>query len=57
MKPMTDAERQQARSEAVRTIKLSETSNLVRRMADAMIRYHGEYFCIIGGEKVRVIAD
>ena len=41
--------------EEVRTVKLSEVDNMLRMIAMAMIAKHGEYLCMVNGEKVRVV--
>ena len=41
----------------IKTIKLSELSNMAAKIAAAVIAAKGEYFCVINGEKVRVVAN
>lgn len=37
------------------TIRLSETSNMLRRLATAEIDAFGVYYCIVDGKKTKVI--
>lgn len=39
----------------MKTIKLSETKGIMRVIAKAKIDVDGEYFCMMNGQKVRVI--
>jgi hypothetical protein len=40
-----------------KTIRLSETTNIMHVIAEQQIKINGEYRCIFNGEKIRVIAD
>ena len=42
--------------EPEQTIKVTELKNMARIMAEASIKQHGEYLCLIEGIKTRVIA-
>jgi len=37
------------------TIKLADTANMLHRLAEIEIRYHGEYFCMVDGKRTRII--
>lgn len=39
------------------TIRLSETKNMLRRLAEAEIRVHGVYYCMVDGKRTKVVAD
>jgi len=39
----------------MKTIKLDTLKNMAYRIAKAMIEAHAEYFCIVDGQKVKVI--
>jgi len=39
----------------MKTIKLSETKSMLKKIAKAKIKAEGEYFCMVGGEKVKVV--
>lgn len=38
----------------VKEVKLGELGNMARVLAEINIKERGEYFCTIGGQKVRV---
>ena len=48
---------EEARQIAQQTIKLSQCKNMMRIIAEAQIRIHGEYFCDYDGVLTRVVAD
>ena len=39
------------------TLRLAETSNMLRRIAAVEIAHKGEYLCMVDGKRTRVIAD
>ena len=39
----------------MRTMKLSETTNMMRIIAEAKLRTAKEYVCLVDGEKVKVV--
>jgi hypothetical protein len=39
----------------MKTVKLSTLKNMAYVIAKAMIKAHGAYHCVIGGEKVKVV--
>lgn len=39
----------------IKTIRLSELKNIARIIAENEIKEHGLYWCIIDGEKVKVV--
>lgn len=38
------------------TIKLADTTGMLRRIAEAEIRAHGAYFCMLDGKRTKVVA-
>ena len=38
------------------TIRLSETTNMLRRIAAAMIQKDGAYYCVVDGKRTKVVA-
>ena len=39
----------------MKEMKLSETKNMLRKIAEAKIKAYGVYYCTIDGEKVKIV--
>lgn len=37
------------------TIKLNETKNMMRVIAESVLKTHDEYLCLVDGQKIRVV--
>jgi len=37
------------------TLRLSETTNMLRRIASAEIAEHGAYYCVVDGKRTKIV--
>jgi hypothetical protein len=54
-KPEEERKRINDTNKEIKKVKLSETTKKLHKKAKAMLDAHGEYFCMIEGEKVQIV--